>query len=456
MNTKSIITTHAVALLASACTSTTKEEATTVHLKGHITDLGEEFITMRYEEAPSLLGDTRDITLAINAEGYIDTVLQISEPTYYSIGRNTLYLTPGDDLSFKINSNNEEAVFEGKGAEANNYLKQRLFPTAGSFLDAGTNVRSDFQSTKALIDSLATVRKAELDATPNVSDKFKDLEHARIKADIVNSCAMYPAYSDMFTNAKRIEEMQQIQSDFWVSIGADVNTTIKELTDESYLDIAVVRNVLSFSSDSLLRSVWFADVMLSERTTELFEASKVVESLRDNVTKEDAAAAEAFLATMKNADFKKELEHKLALSTKLMEGKPANDFTLTDTNGQEYKLSDFKGKLIYIDLWATWCGPYLNEAPHFEALAKEYVGKEILFLPISTDSTTEPWLSYLSQHNKELQQYHSSDLALKEGWDVLEIPRFILIDKDFNIVNAYAPRPSDPAIKALLDEWLAK
>ena len=42
-------------------------------------------------------------------------------------------------------------------------------------------------------------------------------------------------------------------------------------------------------------------------------------------------------------------------------------------------LADFKGKVIYIDLWATWCGPCIQESPAFEALGKKYVGKDIVF-----------------------------------------------------------------------------
>ena len=77
-------------------------------------------------------------------------------------------------------------------------------------------------------------------------------------------------------------------------------------------------------------------------------------------------------------------------------------------------------------------------------------------LPVSTDTTTKPWLRYLDGHKKELTQYHSNDVALKESWAIMYIPRFILIDKDFNIVNAYAPRPSSEEIGTLIDSVLNK
>ena len=75
---------------------------------------------------------------------------------------------------------------------------------------------------------------------------------------------------------------------------------------------------------------------------------------------------------------------------------------------------------------------------------------------VVASATTKPWLRYLDGHKKELTQYHSNDVALKESWAIMYIPRFILIDKDFNIVNAYAPRPSSEEIGTLIDFVLNK
>ena len=60
-----------------------------------------------------------------------DTTFVLKEPTYYTISRNTLYLTPGDDMTIKVAQTNTEAEFSGIGAEANNYMKFRLFPKGG-------------------------------------------------------------------------------------------------------------------------------------------------------------------------------------------------------------------------------------------------------------------------------------------------------------------------------------
>lgn len=440
-----------------SCNNGNKQETeATVHLKGQLVNMGTQNVRMSFNGAASMLGDSRDILLQIDSAGKFDTTFVLNEPAYYNISRNTLYLTPGDDMTIKITQTNKEAEFTGKGAEANNYMKFRLFPKGGSYLEAGDNLRGDFVSTKALIDSLATIRMDSLNALANVTDEFKKLERARIKADVINSYICYAIYSDMYAGLKTKEEMEAKWNEFSASLTQYVVPVYKEIIDENMLDVAVVRDVLFYLEDSTLKPLWFNDITIPARTAELYASANVVKDLREEVSDETVDKAKTYLQTVKNADFATELERKIAQASKLLSGQPAIDFAMTDEEGNVKHLADFKGKVIYIDLWATWCGPCIQESPAFEALGKKYAGRNIVFLPISTDTTTKPWLRFLDEHKKELTQYHSNDAALKGDWAIMYIPRFILIDQDFKIVNAYAPRPSSEEISPLIDSVLNK
>ncbi|MDO4702982.1 TlpA disulfide reductase family protein [Tannerella sp.] len=442
-----------------ACQTNKKQDETvaTVHLKGQLVNVGKDFVRMSYNGAASLLGDSRDIMLQIDSEGNVDTTIVLTEPSYFSIGRNTLYLTPGDDLTFRISDKSTEAEFQGKGAEANTYMKDRLFPKSGSFLQAGENVKEDLTSTMKVVDSLAQMRMLKLEALTNVSDEFKKLETARIKADVVNSWIYYANYSGLFAEVKNRDEMMVKWDEFTTSIAPQISPKIQELLSEELLDVAVVRDVLSNQLDSTLNEKWFKGATLPVRTQELFASSKLINELRmGDVSEEALEKARTFLQTVQNKDFATEVEAKITQNMRLLPGQPAIDLELTDVAGNAKKLSDFKGKLIYVDLWATWCGPCLQEAPFFEKVSQKYAGKDIVFVPISTDRTREPWLAFLKEHKKELEQFHSTDVAMKDGWLLYGIPRFILINKDFNIINAFAPRPSEEETTALIDSLLAK
>lgn len=206
-----------LALLAILATGTTAQTET-VHLKGQLLQMGTNEVPMRFDGAAALVGDSRNILLHTDAEGQFDTIISLSQPTYYSICRNTLYLTPGDDLTLKITQSNTEAEFSGKGAEVNNYMKFRLFPKGGSFLEGGSNLRKDFASTKALIDSLAAVRRTQLDALKQSTPLFKELEAARITGDVLNSYLSYASYSGISRQAKTREEYMQKTDSFYHTI----------------------------------------------------------------------------------------------------------------------------------------------------------------------------------------------------------------------------------------------
>ncbi len=66
-------------------------------------------------------------------------------------------------------------------------------------------------------------------------------------------------------------------------------------------------------------------------------------------------------------------------------GKPAPSFTLQDLNGKTVSLSDFKGKVVILDFWATWCPPCVVEIPHFIELYKQYKDQGFAMVGISLD-----------------------------------------------------------------------
>lgn len=424
-----------------------------VRIKGQLVDMGRKTV-MNYDGASSMLGDSRDIILNVSPEGKFDTTFVLKEPAYFSISRNTLYLTPGDDLTVKITQSNSEAEFSGKGEQVNTYMKKRLFPKGGSYIESGKNIKKDFAATKVTIDSLAAIRYAELDKLTASAD-FKTLEKARITADVINSYICYASYSRMFSDIKDEAEYKAKWSEFAKALTPLVNPLYKEIMAEKTLDVAVVRDVLSYFTDSSL-AAWFEGITIPERTKELYACDDKVGELRREASPKVVNDVNTFLKSVKNKDFAKELYGKMAQVGKLLPGQPAPDLALRDANGATKKLSDFTGKIIYVDLWATWCGPCIQESPAFEALGKKYANENIVFLPISTDNTPKVWLSYLGAHKKELTQYYSQDKALKADWAIFYIPRFILIDKDFKIVDAYAPRPSSDEISVLIDATLKK
>ena len=133
-------------------------------------------------------------------------------------------------------------------------------------------------------------------------------------------------------------------------------------------------------------------------------------------------------------------------------GKPSPNFdNYENYKGGTTSLADLKGKYVYIDVWATWCGPCKKEIPFLKEVEGKYHGKNIEFVSISIDNkkSHDAWKKMVT--DKELggvQLLADNDWQSEfvQNFKIKGIPRFILIDPTGNVVNADAPRPSSPKL----------
>lgn len=150
-------------------------------------------------------------------------------------------------------------------------------------------------------------------------------------------------------------------------------------------------------------------------------------------------------------------EPMIKTSLKSFNGKPLPyDPTLETTDGKTLKLSSLYGKLTYIDMWATWCGPCCKEIPHLEKVVEKYKGNDkVQFISISIDSNKQAWLNKLQKDNPAWAQYlmpqQDAD-KLMSLMGINGIPRFILIDPQGNVIFPDAKRPSDPELLQDIDD----
>ncbi len=150
----------------------------------------------------------------------------------------------------------------------------------------------------------------------------------------------------------------------------------------------------------------------------------------------------------------------IALRTNLPKGAPSPVFSNYENHaGGATSLTDLKGKYVYIDVWATWCGPCKVEIPHLKKVEADFHDKNIEFVSVSIDRPKDhaKWISMVTE--KELggiQLYADNNWESKfvKDYYIKGIPRFILIDPDGNIISPNAPRPSDPKLRTLLEELI--
>lgn len=127
----------------------------------------------------------------------------------------------------------------------------------------------------------------------------------------------------------------------------------------------------------------------------------------------------------------------------MFSGETPKDTEFLDLEGKKCKLSDFKGSVLYIDFWATWCNPCKALSPSYGKLAERMAGHNIKFIAVSIDNKAEVWQKYMAKnpHHKEVIELYNNDKDFIHWFAIHSIPRFIIIDKNFKIRYAYAAKP---------------
>ena len=141
-----------------------------------------------------------------------------------------------------------------------------------------------------------------------------------------------------------------------------------------------------------------------------------------------------------------------------LEGKMAPQFTdYVNYKGGTSSLKDFKGKYIFMDIWATWCTPCRKEIPFLQQLEKDFKGKNIVFISVSIDkiAAMDAWKAMIKSHNMSgVQLFAYGDKTFIEKLLVDSVPRFLIIDPEGKIIKAQTSRPSNPKTKELLNKLL--
>ena len=124
-------------------------------------------------------------------------------------------------------------------------------------------------------------------------------------------------------------------------------------------------------------------------------------------------------------------------------GKPSPDFKGVDVNGKEYTLADFRGKYVYIDVWATWCGPCRQEIPYLKKLDEDYKDAQIVFLSLSVDQDKAKWEKMVKEQSMSGVQLHiGQNSSFQQAYKIEGIPHFILLDREGRIIDKKMTRPS--------------
>lgn len=396
---------------------------------------------------------------------FIDTI-NISEGYYlltHIDQQSEFYLRPSYNLNITLDARdiNKTIEWKGIGSVENKYitskklLEDKLINL--SYYGYYTTLNeSDFLK---LNDSIFNLKKELFSIYKDSLDKrFSSIESSSLKYHKLDKIASYPWMKRMFDD-----------NDFEVSSNYPNPFQNIDLNNEdilvSYRYFLYVVQYLDFKRTSRIEKDSTLDSFLTTLNiiNDDIKNQDVKNELLYNMmkyrlirTSETDKAYELYLSMSTNEDHHKEIRKHYESITGLSKGLKSPDFELENINGELVSLSKFQGKVVYIDLWATWCKPCLKEFPHLENLKKDFKNKKIVFLSICKSSNKENWKNMVKSNKLSGVQLFASndDIDFFKEYSVNSLPRFILLDENAKLISKNAERPSNPELKNILKKLL--
>ena len=378
------------------------------------------------EVATSALGEdgSFQMTFTPEQEGYF--VLGTSSSVFQN--RYTFYMKPGDPLNVRILPESYELIGKENTAENKEMGSYKVKKTKNKVFDT---TFADFRKYDLLFNAVQfiyTVRTAHPQKEDFI-DYYRQIDIPAIArtAGILN----YPNGLRLFVNAYMLKSMVSDSSSAGEKRKNPVSAMLKE-------DVGMISN------DTIKGEIALMFSGMSKTQVGLEQYKKEYGS---------------FLITDSQKERWQRIEDNFRES---MEKKEIINLTFPNAEGNDISLSDFRGKVVYIDIWATWCGPCKKEMPAMKALEAEYKdNKDIVFMGISVDASKniQKWKDFVIKEQLPGVQLFAGDMAgpaLSKPYKITGIPRFMLVGKDGSLIYMDAPRPSSSEIRAVLNDALKK
>ncbi len=373
------------------------------------------------------------------------------------------YLSRGAKIHLEVDAKQPAITLlkstEDDYAELNNYFVYRY----GKKNDFGANYKVDESTFEMKTKAFQKDLEDRLEVVKNIPKDIKDKEMRAINYSRLSKKDGYEGWHGELNKIRGFKASDTFKKE------------LEELSfdsDEDYLYSYDYRQIVKKDFNKRIFNYMMNDSLsypearvkvLSEETSqavkngELYDNISMYGGIGTQAGEYDKEAVAEFLNESTNKNHIAIIKESIESLKKLDVGQPSAKFNYENYAGGTTSLDDLKGKYVYIDVWATRCGPCISQIPFLQKVEKQYHGKNIHFVSISVDKQQdkEKWRKMIA--NKKLggiQLITNNDFSTPfiSSYKITGIPRFILLDPEGNIVKAHAPRPSNKKLIELFNE----
>ncbi|MCA5004320.1 TlpA family protein disulfide reductase [Sphingobacterium bovistauri] len=432
--------------------------AKTTSINGRI-NLSNEYVI----SITDLLNKQQGEEYPLAADGSFAVKVEISKPTWYEISfvpikkdrqlgaTFPLLVAPGDDLDFQLNY--DKATYltvlnKSKKSENSALIEYASF--------SNCTMRDLFYK-RDKPEEYAKVINSYLSEAKSLSAKHK-VKNKQI-ADYLNLWS-YNNYLSVATSSKQFvipEELaKQIPSiidsemmlTFWNGV-FNINNFINSFLNNERDPL----NRIAQKSDKLnelFKTKALINAVIQKDFEGFVTSYKIVNT---DMFNSDIQRLEVLLSKAGDEQMKSSIMRDFKNLIYTSAGSNIPEVKFKNIAGNDVSLADFKGKYVYIDLWASWCVPCIKEIPFLHELEKEYKDKDIVFVSISLDNNKDDWRKKVAELKLEGNQWELGDSNYDKLMNVTGIPHFILYSPEGKLLQYKAPRPSSNEIKKLFNSF---
>ncbi len=419
-------------------------------VSGKIMNKGENELTIKSNDQ-----SFQKVVNVLEDGSFVDT-LKVKEGVYKLYdGKNIteVYVNTGANvnISYDADDFSNTLTITGIGAEISNYLYAKGKKEKKIRGDGTRVYELNEKPYKAKFSEIRTALEELIGSTAGISEEFKAKERRALNYYYLGKLNIYERYHAHYAKLPEfkitegfLDELKEltyeIEEDFIFS------TDYKNIVTSHYYEVATKLT----EKDSIAEDIAFLNAA-GTVTNEFIKNSLLYNNAKYSVTYTNDL--ETFYSTFNelstNDTHKTEITESYNKLIAVSKGKLSPKFVgYENFEGETTSLDDLKGKYVYVDVWATWCGPCKREIPFLKDVEKKYHDKNIEFVSISVDKAKDhdKWLKMVKEKElKGIQLFADKDWEsdFVKGYLIKGIPRFILIDPNGNIVNSNAPRPSE-------------
>ncbi|WP_304235463.1 TlpA disulfide reductase family protein [Jiulongibacter sediminis] len=429
-------------------------------------------INLKYFELlngkPIELGSTN---LDINNIGVLETnINQDKLFCFLDVEGNgfTIFLNRGGEYDIEINFNDTEPrptlLFSGTNAVVNQLLQDQtiimnkftydemnyLDWSEGQIIPGFTKLRDSLQNHNQKILEVAELENRDKELILNhLESNFESVYYNFLLARLDHSSESYKGFLDELAKTSYRNELIDLKSySYKMKLRMHYMTEVSQIV-EADSSQGFINPLINYINTT------HSNTRHSDKAKEYIIADIIHFNIKYFSLEQRMKILSQFQEWYPESQYSTDL-FKVDNELKELENDPtAPSFYGTDKNNKTVSLEDFKGKWLYVDIWATWCGPCIEEIPSSKAIQDELSKKEnLVFLNLSVDSNKDNWNRYLEKNEHFsgthllLNQPQISEL--NKNYKLSGVPHYLLISPDGILVENNAPRPSDPKTLELL------